>query len=78
MPISNLGHRCQVMIPKELCAELGLQEGDFVEVISAEDVVVIKPKKPVDANDLLTPEEDKAVRKGEAQLRRARKACGGT
>ena len=44
MPISELGQRCQIMIPKEICAELVLQEGDFIEVISAEDVVVIKLK----------------------------------
>ena len=32
MAISKLGLRRQVVIPKEICEELGLQEGDFVEV----------------------------------------------
>jgi AbrB family looped-hinge helix DNA binding protein len=70
MPISKLGQRRQVVIPKEICDELRLQEGDFVEVTSAEGQVVITPKKLVDADDVLTPEEEKLVRKGEAQLKK--------
>ena len=70
MPISKLGQRRQVVIPKEICEELGLQEGDFVEVTSTEGQVIIKPKKLVDADDVLTPEEEKVVRKGEAQLKK--------
>ena len=68
MPISKLGQRRQVVIPKEICDELGLQEGDFVEVSRVEGQVIIKPKKLVDADDVLTPKEEKVVRKGEAQL----------
>jgi AbrB family looped-hinge helix DNA binding protein len=70
MPISKLGQRRQVVIPKEICDELGLHEGDFVEVTSTEGLVIIKPKKVVDADDILTPEEEKVVRKGEAQLKK--------
>ena len=70
MPISKLGQRRQVVIPKEICEELGLQEGDFVEVTSTQGQVIIKPKKLVDADDVLTPEEEKMVRKGEAQLKK--------
>jgi AbrB family looped-hinge helix DNA binding protein len=70
MPISKLGQRRQVVIPKEICDELGLHEGDFLEVTSTEGKVIIKPKKLVDADDVLTPEEEKVVRKGEAQLRK--------
>jgi len=70
MPISKLGQRRQVVIPKEICDELGLHEGDFVEVTSTEGQVIIKPKKLVDADDVLTPEEAKLVRKGEAQLKK--------
>jgi len=72
MPISKLGQRRQVVIPKEICDELGLEEGDFVEVTSTEGQVIIKPKKLVDADDVLTPEEEKLVRKGEAQLKRGK------
>ena len=70
MPISKLGQRRQVVIPKEICDELGLQEGDFAEVTSTEGKVIIKPKKLIDADDILTPEEEKLVRKGEAQLKK--------
>ena len=72
MPISRLGQRRQVVIPKEVCEELGLHEGDFVEVMSAQGAVVIKPKRLVDPDDILTPEEEVRVRKGEAQLKRGR------
>jgi AbrB family looped-hinge helix DNA binding protein len=72
MAVSRLGQRRQVVIPKEVCEELGLHEGDFVEVTSAKGVVVIRPKKLVDPDDVLTPEEEAIVRKGEAQLKRGR------
>jgi AbrB family looped-hinge helix DNA binding protein len=72
MPISKLGQRRQVVIPREICDELGLQEGDFVEVTSMEGNVVIKPKKLVDADEVLTPDEEKLVRKGEAQLKKGK------
>ena len=70
MPIGKIGQRRQVVIPKEICEDLGLQTGDFVEVTQVKGTVVIKPKKLVDADDVLTPEEEAIVRKGEAQLRR--------
>jgi AbrB family looped-hinge helix DNA binding protein len=70
MPIGKIGQRRQVVIPKEIFDALGLQTGDFVEVQKVKGTVVIKPKKLVDADDVLTPEEEAIVRKGEAQLRR--------
>src|SRR5713101_3405696 len=70
MPIGKIGQRRQVVIPKDICDALGLQTGDFVEVQKVKGTVVIKPKKLVDADDVLTPAEEAAVRKGEAQLRR--------
>jgi AbrB family looped-hinge helix DNA binding protein len=76
MPISKLGQRRQVVIPKEICDELGLQEGDFVEVSRVEGQVIIKPKKLVDADDVLTPEEEKVVRKREAQLKKGQHVSG--
>jgi AbrB family looped-hinge helix DNA binding protein len=70
MPIGKIGQRRQVVIPKEIFEALGLHTGDFVEVTQVKRTVVIKPKKLVDAEDVLTPEEERAVRRGEAQLRR--------
>jgi hypothetical protein len=54
MPINKPGQRCQVVILQEICEELGLQEGDFVEVTSAQGVAFIRPKKLVDADEGLS------------------------
>jgi AbrB family looped-hinge helix DNA binding protein len=70
--ISKIGQRRQVVIPKDVCDELGLQEGDFVEVTREKGSVVIKPKKLVDPDDVLTPEEARLVRKGIQQLKRGK------
>jgi AbrB family looped-hinge helix DNA binding protein len=43
-----------VVIPKDICDELGLQEGDFVEVTSAKGQVIITPKRVVDTDEVLT------------------------
>jgi bifunctional DNA-binding transcriptional regulator/antitoxin component of YhaV-PrlF toxin-antitoxin module len=72
MPIRKLGQRRRALISKEICEELGLQEDDFVEVTSAEGVIVIRPKKLVDANAILTLEEEGVVGKGEAQLKKGK------
>src|SRR2546430_17442058 len=61
MPISKLGQRRQVVIPKEICDELGLQEGDFVEVTQVKGHVIITPKQLVDRDDTLTPEQRAAI-----------------
>jgi len=54
MLISKVGQRRQVVIPKEICEELGLHKGDFVEVTRDKSVVIITPKKLVDADEVLT------------------------
>lgn len=64
MPISKLGQRRQVVIPKEICENLGLETGDFVEIIQDGGRVVIKPKQVVDPEDTLSPEDEDAVRQG--------------
>jgi AbrB family looped-hinge helix DNA binding protein len=61
-----------VVIPKEICEELGLHEGDFVEIAQRRGTVVIKPKKLVDPDDALTPEEEKIVEEGFEQLKRGK------
>lgn len=68
--MSRLGQRRQVVIPKSLCEEMGIREGDFLEVTSSKGAVIIKPKKLVDADDVLTPEEEAMVRKGMEQIRK--------
>lgn len=51
MPIGKVGKRRNVVIPQDICDEVGIQEGDFVEVVAVNDTVVIRPKKLVDARD---------------------------
>jgi AbrB family looped-hinge helix DNA binding protein len=72
MPIGKVGQRRQVVIPKDIFEALGLQTGDFVEMTKVKNTVVIKPKKLVDADDVLTPEEEAIVRQGERQLRQGK------
>lgn len=72
MPISKLGKRRQVVIPKEICEHLSLQEGDYVEVDLKGNMVVIKPKKLVDADDVLTHTDAALVREGEEQIKRGK------
>ena len=70
MPISKLGQRRQVVIPKDICENLGLETGDFVEIIQEGGRVVIKPKQVVDPEDALSPEDEEAVRQGIEDIER--------
>ena len=70
MPIVKVRANRQVTIPKLIFDELGLKEGDFVEVILQENQIIITPKRLVDLEETLTPEEEKIVEKGFAQLKR--------
>ena len=42
--VSRIGQRRQVVIPKVIFDELGLEEGDFVEVSAAKGLLSMKPK----------------------------------
>jgi len=68
--ISKIGPRRQVVIPKDIYDNLGLTQGDFVEVAQKKNQIIVKPKRLIDAEDTLTPDEERLVLKGEAQLRR--------
>ncbi len=72
MPIVKVRTNRQVTIPKKIFDELGLKEGDFVDVKRAKRSIVIKPKKLVDADawDTLTPEEEEEVEEGFEQIER--------
>jgi bifunctional DNA-binding transcriptional regulator/antitoxin component of YhaV-PrlF toxin-antitoxin module len=63
------------VIPKELCETLHLREGDFVAFAKQPIGVLIKPKKMVDPDDVLTAEERKLLKKAEGQMRRAVTSC---
>ena len=70
MPIVKVRTNRQVTIPKVIFDELGLREGDFVEVTLQGDRIVIIPKRLVDSAEALSPEEERIVEKGFKQLRR--------
>jgi len=66
----RVGQRRQVVIPREILETLKLQAGDLVAFAEQKNGVLIKPKRAVDPDDTLSPEEAKIVRRGEAQLKR--------
>jgi len=70
MNIVKIRTNRQVTVPKVIFDELGLREGDFVEVSRNGENIVIKPKRLVDVEDTLSPEEEKLVDRGFMQLKR--------
>jgi AbrB family looped-hinge helix DNA binding protein len=72
MPVVRIRTNRQVTIPKKVFDDVGLREGDFVEVVRLENAVLIKPKKLVDPEDTLTPEEEKIVEKGFEDLKQGK------
>jgi AbrB family looped-hinge helix DNA binding protein len=70
MSIIRVKPKGQVTLPVAIREELGLKEGDFVEVKSERGTVILKPKKVVNPDDVLTSEEARIVRRGLAQMKR--------
>jgi AbrB family looped-hinge helix DNA binding protein len=68
--IGRVGQRRQVVIPREILETLNIREGDYVAITTKTNCVLIKAKPRVDDDTILTPEEAKAVRRGEKQLKR--------
>jgi AbrB family looped-hinge helix DNA binding protein len=68
--IGRVGQRRQVVIPRELPEPLNIHEGDLVAFSKQANGVLIKRKRLVDSDAVLTPEEARIVRRGEAQLKR--------
>ena len=50
MPLGKLGKRRLVVIPQVVCDEVGLKEGDLIELLVREGTIIITPKKVVDAD----------------------------
>ncbi len=57
------------MIPREITESLQMHEGDFLAITKKADAVVIKRKRVVDPDDVLTPAEAKKVRRGLRQVK---------
>ena len=72
MPTVKIRTNRQVTVPKVIFDDLGLKEGDYVDVSLQGSVIVIRPKRLVDLDDTLSPEEEKLVEEGFRELRQGR------
>ena len=70
--IGRVGQRRQVVIPRQMLETLNLREGDFVAFTQKTNGVLIKPKRLVDDDTILTAKEAKLVRRGMRQIREGR------
>ena len=67
-----MGQRRQVVIPREMLETLNIREGDFVAFAEQKNGVLIKAKRLVDPDDVLTPEESALVKKAEREMRQGK------
>src|ERR1017187_7264516 len=67
--IGRVGQRRPVVIPREMLETLNIHEGDFVAFAQKHNGVLIKPRRVVDPDDVLTPEESALVKKAEREMR---------
>ena len=70
--IGRVGQRRQVVIPRDLLETLKIREGDLVAFSRQANGVLIKPKRVVDPDDVLTPEESALVKKAEREIRQGK------
>ena len=68
-PLGKVGQRRQVVIPRRICEALQLKEGDIVAFAAQRGGVLIRPKRVVDPDDVLTREESALVKKAEQEMR---------
>jgi antitoxin component of MazEF toxin-antitoxin module len=67
--IGRVGQRRQVVIPRDMLKTLKLQKGDFVAFSQHANGVLIKPRRAVDPDAVLTTAEAKKVRHAVKQIR---------
>lgn len=72
MPTVKIRTNRQVTVPKTIFDDLGLREGDYVDVSLQGSDIVIRPKRLVDLDDTLSPEEEKLVEQGFRELRQGK------
>jgi AbrB family looped-hinge helix DNA binding protein len=70
--IGRVGQRRQVVIPREFLDTLNIREGDFVAFTQKTGGVLIKAKRLVDDDTVLTPQEAKMVRRGMKNIKERR------
>ena len=67
--LGRVGQRRQVIIPRKIFEKLQMWEGDLVVFSQRENGVMIKPKRLVDPDDVLTREEGALVSKARREMR---------
>ena len=66
--IGRVGQRRQVVIPRAMLETLNIREGDFVAFQRQANGVLIKPKRVVDPDDVLSPEESAQIAKARREM----------
>jgi len=72
VPTVKIRTNRQVTVPKIIFDDLGLKEGDYVDVSLQGSDIVIRPKRLVDLDDTLSPEEEELVEQGFRELRQGK------
>jgi AbrB family looped-hinge helix DNA binding protein len=72
VPTVKIRTNRQVTVPKVIFDDLGLKEGDYVDVSLQGSDIVIRPKRLLDLDDTLSPEEEKLVKQGFRELRQGK------
>jgi len=67
--IARVGQRREVVIQREMLETLNIREGDFVAFRKQVTGVLIKPKRRVDPDDILSPEESAKIAKARREMR---------
>jgi hypothetical protein len=70
--IGRVGQRWQVVISREIFDNLNMREGYFVAVEQPGRSVIIKPKKLIDPDDVLTPKEGALLKKAERGMKQGK------
>jgi bifunctional DNA-binding transcriptional regulator/antitoxin component of YhaV-PrlF toxin-antitoxin module len=70
--IGRVGQRRQVVIPREIFEKLRMREGDFVAFAPQRNGVLVKPKRVLDPDDVLTAAERALVKKAEREVRQGK------
>lgn len=68
MPTVKAGKSRQVVIPKEIWDEMDFSPGEYFDVKVVKGNLVLVPKKLVDRDELLSPEDEASLVKGIEEL----------
>jgi len=71
-PISRVGQRRQVVIPRQIFDNLRMRVRDFVAFTKHGSGVLVQPRPAVDPDDMLTPAEAKRLRQSLKQTRQGK------